>query len=127
MLLLHWLPCLAWFLATVHAGGLAGCLEKLFLEDCYNVFQVWFDVREKAKENKKNKQKPARGQRLPEFSSGKQDIMFQKGQSKNAANSGWGHGPLDGYDFREFMDEVISREKGRCTVSDVDANGKRKP
>jgi len=91
-------------------------MEKMYAEHCYNIFQLWFKTMDDAGEIVKPKKKPPKGSKKLPFDTGTQDIMFKKGRSKTAANSGWGKGEFGGYDFKEFMDETRGFELGRCTV-----------
>ncbi len=111
MLFYVWLLWLAHLLPMALGGGLAGALEKIFADDCYEIFQIAFDKEDQA-DNDKKKSKKAKG-----TPSTGQDIMFKKGKSKGAQNSGWGTGPYEGYSFAEFMDEISNFQKGRCTVA----------
>jgi len=46
-------------------------------------------------------------------------------QKKTAHNSGWGSGPWEGYNMREFMDEMTAnlKHEGRCQVPDIGSVG----
>jgi len=49
-LLSFWLLCVGCLLQEVHAGQLAGALEKLWMFDAYEIFQIWYNTRKEAGE-----------------------------------------------------------------------------
>ncbi len=46
--------------SVAHAlgGGLAGALEKIFADDCYEIFQIAFDKEDQADNDKKKSRRP---------------------------------------------------------------------